>query len=827
MCIHFQRPGLSETEAMLSRFVIVLPLLFATSALFADDVSKSPAQNADGIRYFETHIRPLLAKHCYECHGGKKQESSLRLDTWAALMKGGDTGTAVVAGKPAQSLLLTAVKYQDPNLQMPPEKRLSKQEVAKLEHWIKIGVPHPDATGAPVTPKRKRISIEEGRKFWSFRKPEKLPLPELRNADRKWTPSEIDRFILQKLKEHGLKPAPAADKRTLIRRTTQSLIGLPPTPEEVDEFLKDESTDAFEKVIDRLLASPHYGERWGRHWLDVARYADSNGLDENIHHGNAWRYRDYVVNSLNKDKPYDQFLIEQIAGDLLSTEGVDEATRFERIVATGFLMIGPKVLAEVDETKMEMDIIDEQLDTLGRAVMGLTLGCARCHDHKFDPIGNDDYYALAGIFKSTKTMEHYTKIARWWEVPIPNAGDRQKQAAHKKQIDDAKAKVDSFVAEANKKVVASLPEGASVEGNLEAKFPAETKAELKKLREAVTKLEKAPPAVSTAMAVAEREAKDLPIHIRGSHLTLGDVVPRRFPRVLAGDDQAPLPKDRSGRLKLARWLTSDDHPLTSRVIVNRIWRWHFGTGLVGSPDNFGIIGQKPVNQPLLDWLAVSLRENGWSLKWLHKKILMTQTWQMSSQLEKYAQSVDPENQFQWRANVKRLEAEAIRDSILAVSGQLDRKFGGTLITIANRSFFFDHTSKDLTDYSSLRRSIYLPVVRNHLYDVFSLFDYSDAGSVVGNRTTSTVAPQALFMMNSGFMLTASDAVARMVDSTQNSEGQIRNLYRIVLARQPTAGELTKSLLFLRHSKQLSTAEADSLRLLGQALLSSNEFIYLR
>ena len=812
---------------MLPRLALSAALMIAaTVAGFAADVPKPPAQSADGIRYFETHIRPLLVKHCYECHGEKKQESALRLDTWAGLMKGGDTGTAIVAGKPAQSLLLTAVKYQDPNLQMPPEKRLSKQEVTKLEHWIKIGAPHPDATGTPVAVKKKRISIEEGRKFWSFRKPEKPRLPEIKN--RKWTNSEIDRFILQKLKEHGLKPAPPADKRTLIRRTNQSLIGLPPTAKEVEDFLKDESADAFEKVVDRLLASPHYGERWGRHWLDVARYADSNGLDENIHHGNAWRYRDYVVNSLNKDKPYDQFLIEQIAGDLLSPEGVDEARRHERIVATGFLMIGPKVLAEVDETKMEMDIIDEQLDTLGRAVMGLTLGCARCHDHKFDPIGHDDYYALAGIFKSTKTMEHYTKIARWWEVPIPNAEDKKRQADHKKQIDEAKSKVDSFIAEANKKVVASLPEGTSVEGNPEEKFPAETKADLKKLREAVTKLEKAPPAVSTAMAVAEREAKDLPIHIRGSHLTLGDVVPRRFPRVLAGDNQEAFPKDKSGRLKLARWLTSADHPLSSRVIVNRVWRWHFGNGLVGSPDNFGIIGQKPVNQPLLDWLAVSLPQNGWSLKWLHKKILMSQTWQMSSQLDEHAQSVDPENRLQWRANVKRLEAEAIRDSILAVSGQLDRKFGGTLITIANRSFFFDHTSKDLTDYSSVRRSIYLPVVRNHLYDVFSLFDYSDAGSVVGSRGTSTVAPQALFMMNSEFMQKASDALAKRIKSSRNNEEKVKALYRLVLTRPPTDGELKNTLYFLRRSKQLSEkAETDSIQLLAQALLSSNEFIYLR
>ncbi len=812
----------------MSRLTFILPLLFLAAASFADDVPKSATRNSGGIRYFETYIRPLLAKHCYECHGNKEQEASLRLDTWTGLMNGGDTGTAIVGGKPAQSLLLTAVKYQDPNLQMPPENRLSRQDVGKLEHWIRIGAPHPDASETPLTTKKKRISIEEGRKFWSFRRPRKPPFPDVKNVNDKLAASEIDRFILKKLKEYGLKPAPPADRRTLIRRTTQTLLGLPPTPEEVDAFLKDKSANAFEKVVDRLLASPHYGERWGRHWLDVARYADSNGLDENIHHGNAWRFRDYVVKSLNKDKPYDQFLIEQIAGDLLPMEGADEATRYERLIATGFLMIGPKVLAEVDETKMEMDIIDEQLDTLGRAVMGLTLGCARCHDHKFDPIGTDDYYALAGIFKSTKTMEHYTKIARWWEVPIPNAVDRQKQSDHKMKVDEAKAKVDSFLAETSKKVVASLPEGISVEGNLEDKFPAETKAELKKLREVVMKLEKAPPAVSSAMAVAERGVKDLPIHIRGSHLTLGEVVPRRFPRVLAGNKQDAFPKDRSGRLKLARWLTSNEHPLTSRVIVNRVWRWHFGTGLVGSPDNFGIIGQKPVNQPLLDWLAVSLQENVWSLKWLHKKILMSQTWQMSSQFDEHAQSVDPENRLQWRANVRRLEAEAIRDSILAVSGQIDRTFGGTLITIANRSFFFDHTSKDTTDYSSVRRSIYLPVVRNHLYEVFSLFDYSDAGSVVGSRGTSTVAPQALFMMNAEFMQKAGDALAKRVESARNNEEKVKALYRIALTRPPTADELKNTSTFIRRSRQLSEkAEADFIRLLAQALLSSNEFIYLR
>ena len=803
--------------------VLLFGSMFCTDLAGADDTK--PGAVPDGDRFFETHIRPLLAEHCYECHGAGKQESALRLDTWEGLRKGGRSGVVVVSGQPAQSLLLTAVRYTDPDLQMPPEQRLTKQQIARLEQWIQLGAPHPDAGGAPLTGKTRRVDLESGRRFWSFRKPVKPSPPIVQLSD--WVKSDIDRFVLGKLEDHGLHPAPPADRLTLIRRTTQSLIGLPPTAEEVEAFLRDDSADAFEKVVDRLLASPHYGERWGRHWLDVVRYADSNGLDENIHHGNAWRYRDYVVKSFNADKPYDRFLEEQIAGDLL-TGAADEAARYEQIIATGFLMLGPKVLAEVDEVKMEMDIIDEQIDTLGRAVMGLTLGCARCHDHKFDPISTDDYYALAGIFKSTRTMEHHTKIARWWEVPIPTMEDRKRQAEHGKQVAEAKSRVESFLARAGSPTGRTLPEDAPGGEQPEDGLTPEMKAELKKLRDAVAKLEKSPPTVASAMAVGEREVRDLPVHIRGSHLTLGEVIPRRFPLVLAGDSQQAFGQETSGRLKLARWLTSAEHPLTARVIANRVWGWHFGNGLVGSVDNFGVIGQRPVNQPLLDWLAVALQENSWSLKWIHKTILMSATWQMSSQVNEHARSVDPENQLQWRAGIRRLEAEAIRDSILAVSGQLERELGGTLITIPNRTFFFDHTSKDTTDYSSVRRSIYLPVVRNHLYEVFSLFDYSDAGSVVGSRNTSTVAPQALFMMNSRFMARASAALAEQVASVHSSREQVNRLYRIVLTRSPSPGELENAMEFLRRSDQLSgNGSGDSLRLLSQALLSSSEFIYLR
>ena len=809
------QPPVSKLCIVLAIFQIYV----CRQTIMAEDVV--PLTNPHGIRYFETHVRPLLVARCYKCHGPKKQESALRLDTFAGLMKGGDAGPSIVPGKPKQSLLITALEYQDPNLQMPPNGKLVERDVAKLVRWIEIGAPHPDATSAVVNAK-KRIDLEHARQFWAFQVPREPAVPRL---DSDWAKSPIDQFILSKLQENKLQPAPAADRRTLLRRTTMTLIGLPPTPAELNAFLADESPNALAKVVERLLGSPHYGETWGRHWLDVVRYADSNGLDENIHHGTAWRYRDYVVDAFNSDKPFNEFVMEQVAGDLLASS--DDAQRHQRLIATGFLAIGPKVLAEVDETKMEMDIIDEQLDTLGRSMMGLTLGCARCHDHKFDPISNDDYYALAGIFKSTRTMEHFTKIARWWENPIPTPEDKSRQAEHAKQVVAKKAKLAAFVTEANRKVLESLPAGTQKSQDLEAKYPAETKAELKKLRDAIAKLEKSPPEVTTAIGVGERKATDLQVHIRGSHLTLGDVVPRRFPIFLAGDKQQEFGTKQSGRLPLAKWLTSDDHPLTSRVIVNRVWRWHFGQGLVDSPDNFGNLGQRPVNQPLLDWLAIQFRKHGWSIKWLHRTILASNTWRMSSQLDAHASRVDPENRLQWRAQIRRLEAEAIRDSVLAVTGQLDRTMRGTLITLKNRSFFFDHTSKDTTDYSSVRRSVYLPVVRNHLYEVFSLFDYSDAGSVVGSRTTSVVAPQALFMMNSDFMQQASRALAKRVDDAKSPSERIDHLYRLVLGRSPSQHERDASLEFVNRSTALGATQQSGWQFLSQVLLSSNEFIYLR
>ncbi|MBW3540098.1 MAG: PSD1 and planctomycete cytochrome C domain-containing protein [Planctomycetes bacterium] len=808
-----------------------------------------------GLRVFETRIRPLFARHCTACHGEKEQNSGLRLDTSEGILAGGDSGPAVVPGKPGESLLLTAVGYGADDLQMPPDKKLSDKEIAALRKWVELGAAVPGATAERAV-RREALDLETERQFWSFQPIQRPPLPEVQNAG--WYQTPLDRFVLEKLEAAGLSPAPPADKRTLLRRVTYDLTGLPPAPKDIEAFLADDSPDAWQRVVDRLLASPRYGERWGRHWLDVARYADSNGLDENIAHGNAWRYRDYVVAAFNGDEPFDRFVLEQLAGDLLPSETSGEPletdpARHERLIATGYLSLGPKVLAEVDETKMEMDIVDEQIDSVGRAFLGLTLGCARCHDHKFDPLPTDDYYALAGIFKSTRTMEHFTKIARWWENPIPTPADLARKSAHERQVADAKAAIDERVARATEELKASLESGAALPKDVEAQFPEKTKAELKRLRDELAKLEKSPPELPTAMGVSDRDIVNVQVHVRGSHLTLGETVPRRFPLVLAGRDQPPLPADSSGRLALARWLVSPDHPLVSRVIANRIWRWHFSRGLVATTDNFGRLGERPTHPELLDWLAAEIvgkrtpgdvdeaglesedggsrMEDGgiprWSLKRLHRSILLSAAYRMSSAYDAHAAAADPENRLLWRFRLRRLEAEEIRDALLAVSGRLEQTMGGSMLNVANREFIFNHTSEDKTSYDSRRRSLYLPVVRNHLYEVFSLFDYNDASVPNGNRGTTTVAPQALFLMNGEPVMEAADALSRTLlsDGALSDAERVQEVYEQAYGRPASEREVERAVAFLGSEAGAERERAWSN--VCQAVLASNEFVYIR
>lgn len=813
--------------------------------LAADEPARTVPTTAEQLRFFETNVRPVLAEHCAKCHGEKKQWAGLRLDSREAILRGGDSGAAIVPGKPNESRLIRAVRYEDENLKMPEDGKLSDRQIADLVRWVEIGAPFPESSKAAT-----RVRDPQ---HWAFQPPQEQRIPAVKNAA--WAETAVDNFVLSKLEAAGIAPAEKVDKWTLIRRVTFDLTGLPPTPDEIDTFLADDRPDAFAQLVERLLSSPAYGERWGRHWLDVARYADSNGLDENIAHGNAWRYRDHIVAVINRDQPFDRFLVEQLAGDLLPADS--EAQRHEHLIATGFLAIGPKVLAEVDQAKMRMDIVDEQLDTIGRAFLGLTLGCARCHDHKFDPIDTADYYGLAGILKSTKTMETYTKVAKWHENELPSETLTAMRTEYEAQLAAKKRAVEEFIAQADTQVREKLAADGTEKPpeKLEPRYPDATKAELAKLREALATLEKNPPDYPAAMGVSEDQITDLAIHLRGNPLKLGDVIPRRTPPVLHGPQPPQFSKSASGRLELARWLTDPQHPLTARVFVNRVWRWHFGTGLVRTTDNVGLLGERPSHPELLDWLARRFVAGGWSLKTLHRLILNSSTYQQSSGDERResrdesearslssrlttlsSQLADPENRLFGRAKVRRLEAEEVRDSLLAVSGQFDRAFGGSMLKVKNRGHLFDHTSIDKTDYTSRRRSLYLPIIRNHVFDLFQLLDFPDPAVPAGDRATTTVAPQALLMLNSDFVMQSADELAaRLLAEPGDDDHRLSRLYVFAYGREPSAAERDANWAFLAKIEQsLAASEPDadkrrqqSWSVLCHVTLAANEFIYVR
>ncbi len=923
-------------------------------ALPAGIAQAAPAADADKMAFFEKTIRPILINRCYECHSTEsgKSKGSLLLDSRDAMLKGGDNGPVLIAGNPDKSLIIESVRYHNQDMQMPPKGALAAAEVKALEEWVKMGAPDPReavaAKGGAGAPRV--IDIAEGSKHWAFRPIAKPKVPAVDAAN------PIDSFILEKLAEKGLSLAPAADKRTLIRRATFDLTGLPPTPAEVDAFLADTAPDAFAKLVDRLLRSPQYGEKWGRHWLDVARYSDSNGLDENIALGTAWRYRDYVVRALNKDKPFDQFLTEQLAGDLL--DSADVPTRHERMTATAFLNLGAKVLAEPDKEKLTMDVVDEQIDVMGRAFMGLTLGCVRCHDHKFDPIPTTDYYALAAIFKSTQSfaVDRIGALSTAYEAPLGSFDDFAAVKSSERILKEQRSAVSKAEGAANAALrkearehavdylmaAAELPATPTLSGvepvakkhglrahillncrvylaanenlpvfkpwheavrgsgsaaktreHFTALFAAAEKVKpvavkkdskdkqeeaspeqqaraaldnnagflalppepmvlytkevaetVRSLKDTMMSTESNLPDLPTTLAVSEspKILQELKVHIRGNHLALGKPVTRGFIQVVQGPVKPPktFPAGQSGRLELARWLTNPEHPLTSRVIANRLWSWHFNQGIVPTTDNFGLLGQAASHPELLDWLARWFTTNGWSMKDMHRLIMSSRTYQQSSVataegLDK-AFNQDPENRLLWRFPVRRLEAEEIRDSLLHVGGTLDSTIGGKTIPRRNREFVFNHTSKDLTTYGSMRRTLYMPIIRNNLYDLLQQFDHPDPATSTGLRNSSVVSPQALLLMNSELAKGAAASFARRVGKAGGDTSErLRFAYRMAYAREATAEDLRRARDFLTATEaSLSSTQQDAGRreaqtwtLLCQALMMSNEFIYLR
>ncbi len=927
---------------MFSRWLLSIVASTLPSTAFAENNTETER----GITFFETEVRPILVEQCYECHSGKESKGGLRVDKKDPLLAGGDSGKVLIPGDPRSSLLAEAIRYKNADLRMPPDSPLKAREVEAIEKWIEMGAPDPrtgsDENDANVP---MGMSIEVGRAFWSFQPISDPPIPSVKNPN--WPRTPLDAFVLAKLEANGLVPSPPADKRTLIRRVTFDLTGLPPSPDEIKSFLDDESEDAFSKVVERLLQSPRYGVRWGRHWLDVARYADSNGLDENLAFGNAWRYRDYVVEAFTRDKPFDRFIIEQIAGDLLPDANL------ETKIATGFLVLGAKVLAEPDQEKLEMDTIDEQLDTLGKVFWGMTLGCVRCHDHKFDPLKQSDYYAMAAILKSTKTFGETRQgaIHHWHEIDFANKEEAEqiksveveiaatkktlanfKQQAIVKARADARDKAadylvaaaqlspdcslfdaeavasrnglnahvlhhccrflhqhadDTFVGEWNRCVATGDIEGIRShydslfrrveEAVAEAKkagsksielespeleqvrkilydgvgflaipskpnfaFDSETLEEYRRLAERVWVTESRAPDSPSAMSVADGQIlNSLPIHIRGSHRNLGAPIYRSFPAVMMVTTSEPiLPRDESGRLELAQWMASPSHPLTARVYANRLWRWHFGTGLVRSTENFGAIGDPPSHPELLDWLARYLIESNWSTKAMHRLIVTSSTYQMSSEIDLAdAMRHDPDNRLLWKFPRQRLEAEQIRDSLLAVAGLLDESMSGKSIPLRNRQFVFDHTSTDRTRYDSHRRSIYIPIIRNHLYGFLEQFDFPDPTMPTGSRNQTTIPSQALLLMNSDLVLESSDAMAdKLIRASSDSLPRIELAHELVYGRPASPIDIQLASEYLSEFKS-SASQANSSRSIGdermawslycQSLLASNEFIFVR
>ncbi len=782
------RPASSPLLVIISAFVSRL----AAAALSAD---ADPAQ----IAFFEKSIRPVLAAKCYKCHAADadKVKGGLLLDTREGIRAGGDSGHAVVPGNVDESLLIKAIRYADKDMAMPPQKsggKLPDAVIADFETWIKMGAPDPRESTGKVT--KKEIDFDEARKFWAFQPPRAVPVPKLQ--DPAWPLTDVDRFILAGLEAKGLKPVADAEPRVLLRRIYFDLVGLPPAAEEADAFAKDVSPDALAKVVDRLLASPQFGERWGRHWMDVARYAESTGKERNYTYPEAWRYRDYVIASLNADKPYDQFIREQIAGDLLPAK--DAAERSEHLIATGFLALGPKGLNEKNRTQFEMDVVDEQLDTTARAVLGLTVGCARCHDHKFDPIPTRDYYALAGIFRSTRTL-YGTSFKQNASSLIPLA--------------------DSGVATSS---------------------PVPEPFERKRAKKQNGKYQPTAGPAATgeqAMGVQENRARDWPIYIRGEVDNVGPTVPRGFLTVLTPGAMPALDSQHSGRIELADWLTSEANPLTARVMANRVWLHLFGDGLVRTADNFGATGERPSHPELLDYLALEFVKGGWSVKNLIRTIVLSRTYRMSSAADARNFDADPDNLLVWRASPRRLDAEAIRDAILSASGELNlAPPTGSVVANVGDGYVGKAIKPELfNNIHANYRSVYLPIVRDFVPDALAVFDFAEPSLVVAARDVTNVPSQALYMMNNAFVLAQAKAMAKRVLSTPLDDAKrIALAYQLALARPPTEKERARADAYLHaegtglipvKSGRVPVAAETSWATFCQALFASAEFRYLR
>jgi mono/diheme cytochrome c family protein len=758
----------------MNRVPPVLALL-AGAALLAPGAARAGPPDA-GAEFFENRIRPVLVNNCYPCHSAQapKLKGGLSLEYRETILKGGENGPAIVPGDPGASLLIKAVRYDDPDLQMPPKgKRLSEAQIADLEAWVKMGAPDTRvlARGAAAGG---GVWSKERRNHWAFKPIKRQPIPEVH--DTNWAANPIDAFILARLEKEGMKPSPPADKRALIRRATYDLTGLPPTPGEVQAFVDDDSTNAFARVVDRLLASPQYGERWGRYWLDTARYADTKGdikANQDVPlFPYAWTYRDYVVRSFNEDKPYNRFVIEQLAADRLPP-GPDQA----RLAALGFLALGPRF------NDNKNDIYNDRIDVVCKGLLGLTVSCARCHDHKFDPIPQKDYYALRGIFDSSVEPAEEPALHTPRMTPEYRAF-LQKRDALEQDILQAQA---------------ALKEKRRMMGNGGEKK--DLRKDIIEARRKIARLESTDPGSPPCATVLYDSTKphDSPLFLRGEVENKGEIVPRRFLQILSGPNAPPF-RDGSGRLQLAYAIVNPANPLTSRVLVNRVWLHHFGEGIVTTPDDFGNQSDPPSHPELLDYLALRFMQEGWSIKKLHRLIMLSSTYQQSSQNNPRYALIDPRNRLLWRANIHRLEFEAVRDSILALGGQLDLAVGGRPVQLEMGEGGFSH-----------RRTLYGLVDRRNLPELYSQFDFANPDINTGKRYETTVPQQALFMMNNPLVVELARKLVNSGDfmALVGEESRIRFLYERIFQREPTEVEIKLGMDFIKESPAPEEITTDS------------------
>ena len=960
-------------KLLISGCFIGLALLSASSVFNRASAAQTNAQSDNLAEFFEKRIRPVLIANCVKCHNPKAQVAQLDLTTAEGFAKGGESGLLINKEKLEESRLLKAISYDD-SLKMPPTGKIKADEIAALTEWVKMGAPWPKSSGAvaeskPAIPKSTREFTEEEKKFWAFQPLAKPSVPAVKNAA--WVKSPVDAFILAKLEEKNLTPAPPADKLTLLRRATYDLTGLPPSEKEISDFLADSSPKAFEKVVERLLASPRYGEKWGRHWLDVARYADSTGNDEDHRYPFAWKYRDYVIESFNNDLPYDQFVREQLAGDQLPAKNGSELNQ-RGIIATGFLALGPKAVAQQDKKKMLYDVYDEQVDVTSKAFLGMTLACARCHNHKFDALLTKDYYSMINIFASTKSFTNPdSHVSIVFEKPLVPKSEWEKYQAARKQhqakekrarteideivdavrepaVKQQSPRVAEFMLAANKvyasgakteelaqqlnlseeilkrwvqflkpsdltpqhllawqkatpeklanvaqeyqrtfqarlqewtekvsqwrveyqKAIAEnktpLPDKPVFEAGDDrffdsvyfendgpfslsvkekAKFSAAQQQRIAELQKEIETLKKSAPAEpELACAIEDGEPVAQKVFVRGDYNNAGEDAPKAFPAILAPFDTKPNFSG-SGRLQLAEWLVQPEHPLTSRVMTNRIWQWHFGEGLVRTPDNFGKMGERPSHPELLDFLAREFVKSGWSIKSMHRLIMLSSAYQMASLNPNLAENTDTDNRLLTRFNRRRLTVEELRDGLLAIDGSIDLTMGGSLQQGRGTDGENNQGRLSLNPEKLKRRTVYIPLRRANLPTLLNLFDFGDATSMAGKRQLTNVSTQALFWLNSEFLAEQSATLVKalLADGSLTEAKRIETLYMRVLNRKAEKDEVELALKYIAAFRQEALGKQETpgqQKAQGEdanhkawqsfchVLMASNDFLYI-